>query len=101
MAIFNAWCDRMPIIILGATGPVDAAKRRPWIEWIHTNSPTMGAIVRTYTKWGRPAGLSRRRTRSIAAGLMAEQRRAAGTWPTSISMRRDAGVGAREAAAAL
>ena len=29
MAMFNAWCDRMPIIVLGATGPVDAAKRRP------------------------------------------------------------------------
>jgi len=22
MAIFNAWCDRMPVVILGATGPV-------------------------------------------------------------------------------
>lgn len=36
MAIFNAWCDRMPVIVLGATGPVDAVKRRPWIDWIHT-----------------------------------------------------------------
>src|SRR5262245_19189857 len=27
MAIFNAWCDRMPIVILGATGPVDTVKR--------------------------------------------------------------------------
>jgi thiamine pyrophosphate-dependent acetolactate synthase large subunit-like protein len=25
MAIFNAWCDRMPMLVLGATGPVDAA----------------------------------------------------------------------------
>jgi thiamine pyrophosphate-dependent acetolactate synthase large subunit-like protein len=50
MAIFNAWCDRMPIIILGATGPVDAAKRRPWIDWIHTTAD-QGAIVRNYTKW--------------------------------------------------
>jgi hypothetical protein len=33
MAIFNAWCDRMPMVILGATGPVDAVKRRPWIDW--------------------------------------------------------------------
>src|SRR6201987_3766349 len=32
MAMFNAWCDRMPLIVLGATGPVDAAKRRPWID---------------------------------------------------------------------
>src|SRR4029450_778858 len=33
MAIFNAWCDREPVIVLGATGPVDSAKRRRWIEW--------------------------------------------------------------------
>ncbi len=24
MAIYNAWCDRMPVVILGATGPGDA-----------------------------------------------------------------------------
>ena len=50
MAIFNAWCDRSPIVILGATGPVDAAKRRPWIDWIHT-AADQGAIIRNYTKW--------------------------------------------------
>ncbi|KAG1246774.1 hypothetical protein G6F65_020512 [Rhizopus arrhizus] len=27
MAIFNAWADRTPVLVLGATGPVDAAKR--------------------------------------------------------------------------
>src|SRR6187431_3805492 len=36
MAIFNAWCDRMPMVIFGATGPVDTVHRRPWIDWIHT-----------------------------------------------------------------
>jgi thiamine pyrophosphate-dependent acetolactate synthase large subunit-like protein len=50
MAVFNAWCDRMPLVLLGATGPVDAAKRRPWIDWIHTASD-QGALVRGYTKW--------------------------------------------------
>jgi thiamine pyrophosphate-dependent acetolactate synthase large subunit-like protein len=50
MAVFNAWCDRMPIVILGATGPVDAAKRRPWIDWIHT-ARDQGAMIRHYTKW--------------------------------------------------
>ncbi len=50
MAIFNAWCDRMPVLIVGATGPVDAAKRRPWIDWIHT-ARDQGAIVRPYVKW--------------------------------------------------
>ncbi len=50
MAIFNAWCDRVPILVLGATGPVDAAKRRPWIDWLHT-ARDQGALVRNYTKW--------------------------------------------------
>ena len=49
MAIFDAWCDRMPVIVLGATGPLDAAKRRPWIEWIHT-AADQGAIVRPSVK---------------------------------------------------
>jgi thiamine pyrophosphate-dependent acetolactate synthase large subunit-like protein len=50
MAIFNAWCDRMPVVVLGATGPVDAVKRRPWIDWIHT-ARDQGGLVRGYTKW--------------------------------------------------
>jgi thiamine pyrophosphate-dependent acetolactate synthase large subunit-like protein len=50
MAIFNAWCDRMPVIVIGATGPVDAMKRRPWIDWVHT-ARDQGAMVRGYTKW--------------------------------------------------
>ena len=50
MAIYNAWCDRVPMLVIGATGPVDAAQRRPWIDWIHT-SRDQGALVRHYTKW--------------------------------------------------
>ncbi len=50
MAMFNAWCDRMPVLVLGATGPVDSVKRRPWIDWIHT-ARDQGALVREYTKW--------------------------------------------------
>ena len=50
MALFNAWCDRMPMLVLGATGPVDAVQRRPWIDWIHT-AQDQGALVRGYTKW--------------------------------------------------
>ena len=50
MAIFNAWCDRVPMLVLGATGPVDAARRRPWIDWIHT-AKDQGALIRSYTKW--------------------------------------------------
>ena len=50
MAIYNAWCDRRPMVIIGATGPGDANERRPWIEWIHT-SKDQGALIRNYTKW--------------------------------------------------
>ena len=50
MAIFNAWCDRVPMLLLGGVGPIDAMKRRPWVDWIHT-SRDLGALVRGYTKW--------------------------------------------------
>jgi thiamine pyrophosphate-dependent acetolactate synthase large subunit-like protein len=50
MAIYNAYCDRVPMLIIGATGPVDAAQRRPWIDWIHT-STDQGALIRAYSKW--------------------------------------------------
>ncbi|MGA3005127.1 MAG: thiamine pyrophosphate-binding protein [Acetobacteraceae bacterium] len=50
MAVFNAWCDRVPLLLLGATGPVDAPRRRPWIDWIHT-AADQGAILRNYIKW--------------------------------------------------
>jgi thiamine pyrophosphate-dependent acetolactate synthase large subunit-like protein len=50
MAIYNAWADRVPMLILGATGAVDAARRRPWIEWIHT-SRDQAALARPFLKW--------------------------------------------------
>ncbi|MBI4293074.1 MAG: thiamine pyrophosphate-binding protein [Betaproteobacteria bacterium] len=50
MGIFNAWCDRMPILVIGATGPVESEKRRPWIDWIHT-AKDQGALLRDFTKW--------------------------------------------------
>jgi thiamine pyrophosphate-dependent acetolactate synthase large subunit-like protein len=50
MGIFNAWCDRVPMIVVGATGPVAPEKRRPWIDWIHT-AKDQGALLRDYIKW--------------------------------------------------
>ena len=55
MAIYNAWCDRAPILILGATGPWDATQRRPWIDWIHT-STDQGGLIRNFTKWDNQPG---------------------------------------------
>ena len=58
MAVFNAWCDRVPVVLLGATGPVAADKRRPWIDWIHT-AADQGALIRNYTKWDdQPASVA-------------------------------------------
>ncbi len=57
MAIFDAWCDRVPVLVLGATGPVDAARRRPWIDWLHT-AADQAALVRSFTKWdAQPASV--------------------------------------------
>ena len=50
MAIYNIWCNRLPVVILGATGPGDAELRRPWIDWIHT-AKDQAAIIRNYSKW--------------------------------------------------
>jgi len=50
MAIYYAYIDRAPIFIIGATGPMDEAKRRPRIDWIHT-AQGQGEAVRAYTKW--------------------------------------------------
>src|SRR5712692_4773088 len=50
MALFNAWCDRAPVLALGATGPMDSTQRRPWIDWIHT-ALVQGTLVRDYVKW--------------------------------------------------
>ncbi|MCZ6624777.1 MAG: thiamine pyrophosphate-binding protein [Deltaproteobacteria bacterium] len=50
MAIFNAWIDRVPVIVLGATGPMNTTRRRPRIDWIHT-ALVQGTQVRDYVKW--------------------------------------------------
>ena len=49
MAIYNAYCDRVPVyVILGNT--IDATERRPGVEWSHSVQDA-AAMVRDYTKW--------------------------------------------------
>src|SRR5258705_13940315 len=50
MAIYNAWCDHTPVMVMGGTGPMNSAKRRPWIDWIHT-AQLQGNLVRDFVKW--------------------------------------------------
>ncbi len=49
MAVYNAWCDRVPIMMF-AGNFLDADKRRPGTEWYHcVQDPA--AIHRDFTKW--------------------------------------------------
>ncbi|MBI4198045.1 MAG: thiamine pyrophosphate-binding protein [Chloroflexi bacterium] len=50
MAIYNAYTDRAPVIVVGGTGPMDATTRRPGIDWLHT-ALVQGDLVRGYVKW--------------------------------------------------
>ena len=57
MAIYNAWCDHTPVMVMGGTGPMNSAKRRPWIDWIHT-AQVQGNLVRDFVKWDdQPVGV--------------------------------------------
>jgi thiamine pyrophosphate-dependent acetolactate synthase large subunit-like protein len=49
-AIYEAWLNNTPMLILGGTGPLDASHRRPWIDWIHT-AQVQAQLVRDYVKW--------------------------------------------------
>jgi acetolactate synthase-1/2/3 large subunit len=49
MAIYNAYCDRVPVyIIVGNT--LDATERRPGVEWAHSVQDA-SSLVRDFSKW--------------------------------------------------
>src|SRR5258706_3019101 len=49
MGIYNAWCDRVPVIIVGGND-LDAAHRPPGVPTIHS-AQDINALVRDFTKW--------------------------------------------------
>jgi thiamine pyrophosphate-dependent acetolactate synthase large subunit-like protein len=54
MAIYNAWCDRVPLfMIVGAS--LDAARRQLWVDWYHA-AQDGAALVRDFTKWDAQPG---------------------------------------------
>jgi acetolactate synthase-1/2/3 large subunit len=56
MAMYNAWCDRVPVIVMGGN-IMEANKRAPGAEWVHS-AVDIAAIVRDFTKWDdQPASL--------------------------------------------
>lgn len=57
MAIYTAWLDRTPLLVMGGTGPMAVETRRPWIDWIHT-ALVQGNAIRDYVKWDdQPASI--------------------------------------------
>jgi acetolactate synthase I/II/III large subunit len=49
MAIYNAYCDRVPVFVVGGNG-ADAVGRRPGVEWIHT-AQDAALLTRDFVKW--------------------------------------------------
>jgi len=49
MGIYNAWCDRVPVIIMGGND-LDAAHRPPGVPTFHS-AQDINALVRDFTKW--------------------------------------------------
>jgi len=49
MAVYNAYCDRVPILIIGSN-IIDATKRISQVEWAHSVQDA-AAILRDYIKW--------------------------------------------------
>ena len=49
MGIYNAWCDRVPMIIVGGND-LDAAYRPPGVPTFHA-AQDINAMIRDYTKW--------------------------------------------------
>lgn len=49
MAVYNAWCDEAPLLVLGGGGPADSSIRRG-IDWVHSAS-VQASLVRDFVKW--------------------------------------------------
>jgi acetolactate synthase-1/2/3 large subunit len=49
MAMYNAWCDRVPVYVMGGN-IIEANKRGTTPEWVHS-AIDIAANVRDYTKW--------------------------------------------------
>lgn len=49
MAVYDAFCDRTPLLILGGSGPADPAQRRP-VDWLHS-ATTQAQLVRDFVVW--------------------------------------------------
>jgi hypothetical protein len=73
MAIFNAWCDRVPMLILGATGPWDAGRTGARLHQVGQPAGVRAGGLR-----GAAARGANRPDRAVRPDLRQSRRRAAG-----------------------
>ena len=74
MAVYNAFCDQAPILIIGGGGPGDRGESRRPIDAVHS-AESQGELVREYVKWvddprtlyGTVAGIMRARQFALSA----------------------------------
>ena len=90
MAVYDAFCDRVPVLVLGGSGPMDPALRRP-VDWVHS-ATTQAELVRDFVTWDAepttPAAF-------VADTLRAHNRAASaprGAPPTARSRSRRRGI---------
>lgn len=86
MAVYDAFCDRVPVLVLGGSGPMDPALRRP-VDWIHS-ATTQAELVRDFVTWDAEPTTPA----AFVADTLRAHRRAASTprGPAYVSL--DAGV---------
>jgi thiamine pyrophosphate-dependent acetolactate synthase large subunit-like protein len=49
MAVYDAFCDKTPLLVLGGSGPADPAQRRAG-DWLHS-ATTQSELVRDFVVW--------------------------------------------------
>ncbi len=87
MGVYYAYLDRVPVFVMGGSGPAAHDKRRPNIDWIHSAN-VQGESVRAYTKWDHEP-----RTVESLTTIMARAYRVAMTQPQGpVYVALDAGL---------
>lgn len=86
MAVYDAFCDRVPLLVLGGSGPADPALRRP-IDWIHS-ATTQAQLVRDFVTWDAEPTTAA----AFVADTLRAHRLAASVPPGPTYVSLDAGV---------
>ena len=88
MALYNAWCDRVPVYVM-IGNIVEADKRAPGAEWVHS-AIDPAALVRDFVKWDdQPASLQHFAESAVRAYKIAHD--AADGAGAAVARRRAAG----------